>query len=319
MDDVTVIGGGGPARACGEVLSRAGFRVFHTFSLEEGDRSPLIVGEVNGAFSVVLQAVESGRHVLIASPYALTPERIALLLEKRKRSQAFFVWSERRYHPGYRFVGGLIEADASWRPRYLRLESLGAEATNSGLMRWRLLESLALLVGIAAEAPLSVAATATANSVRNAPDFISLFLAFKDIEAFVQVGLGEALERREMLLAADGRKAYVDELNQSMPLRLMEDEPANRQSSAARWVSCAAPTEEELARQQCFAFLDATLKPNLTQGEADVWLRALAALDAVDRSLQADGAAVPVQIREEEPRFRLIGGQSLSSLPPSVA
>lgn len=315
MDTITVIGGGSTARLCAEVLSQAGFRVLHGFSLEEGDRSPLVVGEVNGSFPLVLHAVESGRHVLIASPQTLTPERLSLLLERKKRSQAFFVWSARRYHPGYRFVGSLAEADQSWRPRYVRMETLSAEPTSSSWMRWQVLESLAVLMGVVGDAPLSVAAIATPNSLRNAPDFVSLFLAFKDSEAFVQAGMGEAVERREMLLAAEGRKAFVDELNAGMPLRLLEDGISGGQ----RYVSCPAPKEEELARQQLFAFLDATLKPNLTQTEADVWLRALSALEGMDRSLQADGAAVPVQIREEEPRFRLVIGRQVSSSPPSVA
>jgi len=319
VDDITIVGGGAPARACADVLGRAGFRLRHAFEVESGDKTPLILGEVNGAYAIARQAVESGRPVLITGPASLPPERLSLLLEARGRSQALFVWSGRRYHPGYRFVGGLMEADATWRPRYVRLETLGVEPTSSALIRWRTLEALALLTGIAADAPLSAAATATLNALRNAPDLLTIVLAFKDLDAFLQIGLGEALERREMLLAAASRKAFVDELNQSTPVRLVEDEPAGRQAASARWVSCAAPTEEELARLQCFAFLDATLKPNLASEEANVWLRALSALQAIDRSLQANGAAVAVSIREEEPRFRVINGQSLTQLPPTVA
>jgi predicted dehydrogenase len=318
MADLTIIGAGSAARACGEVLERAGFRLRRTFEIEGGDSTPLILGELNGAPAVARQAVEGGRHVMIASPMALTPERLSSLFETRRKDRALFVWSERRYHPAYRFVGSLVETDATWRPRYIRLLILGTEPTASALMRWRALESIALLTGLAADAPLSVSATAVVNTLRNAPDLVSLVLSFKDMEAFIQISLGEAVERREMLFAASERKAFVDELNQSTPLRLVEDEPTERQSS--RWVSFPAPTQEELARQQCLAFLESIQKTSLIQDEADVWLRALSALNAVDRSYHANGAAVPVTIREAEPRFRVIAPRGLQRTPPpSVA
>lgn len=319
MIDVTIVGGGIAARTCGEVLSRAGFRLNHAFELEEGDRSPVILGEVPAAFPLARQAVESGRHTLIANPQSLSPERLSLLLEGRKRSQALFVWSERRYHPGYRFVSGLIEADATWRPRYLRQETVTLEPTTSALARWRTLEALSLLVSIAADVPLHVAAWTAENAVRNAADLICLNLAFDDLDAFLQVGLGEAVERRETLLAAMNRKAFVDELNQSMPVRIVEDEPRLRPSTAARWLSTASPTPDELARQQCLSFLEATLKASLAQDEANVWLRSLAVLEAMGRSLNNRGAPVEVAVKEERPRFRLILGHSLAPSPPSVA
>jgi hypothetical protein len=316
--DVTVIGAGPAARTCVEVLTRAGFRLNHTLELDSRDRSPVIIGEVQTAFAVAREAIESGRHTLIAGPQSLSPERLSLLLESRKRSQALFVWSERRYHPGYRFVSGLIEADATWRPRYLRQETVTLEPTTSAMVRWRMLEALSLAVGIAADLPLQVAAWTADNAVRNAADLICLNLAFHDVDAFIQVGLGEAVERRETLVAATHRKAFVDELNQTMPVRIVEDESHLRPTNAARWLSTASPSPDELARQQCLSFLEATLKTSLAQDEANVWHRSLAVLDAMGRSLSNRGAHVEVAVREEKPHFRLIVGQSLAT-PPSVA
>ncbi|MPZ49789.1 MAG: hypothetical protein GEU75_10940 [Dehalococcoidia bacterium] len=319
MVDVTILGSGAAAQTCGEVLYRAGFKVNRALDLEAGDHTPVILGECNGAFAIARQAIESGRHLMIAAPGAISAERLALLFADRKRAQSIFIWNERRYHPGYRFVNSLTETDATWRPRYLRLETLCTEPTNSALVRLRTLEAIALLLSITSESPVEVSGLAEANPMRNAPDLIALRLVFAGLEAFIQVGMGEAIERRETLLAAANRKAYVDELNQSMPLRLVEDDSRPAAGPQARWLSCPPPGPEEMARQQCLAFLDATLKTNLAQAEASLWLRSIAVLQATDRSLQADGAPAPVEVGEEQPRFRVILGRSFAASPHSVA
>ena len=145
MPDLTLIGGGPIARACSDILSRAGFQLRHAFDLDSHERCPVILGDIPGAFDTARQAVDSGRPVLITNPAALPVERLPLLLESRRRNQAVFIWSSRRYHPGYHFVRGLIEADATWRPRFLRHESLYTEPATTGLLRWYALESAALI------------------------------------------------------------------------------------------------------------------------------------------------------------------------------
>jgi hypothetical protein len=234
MVDVTIIGGGPRARDCGEVLSRSGFSLAHSFEVDTGSRSPIVLGEVQGAFQLAREAMETGRHLLIAGTQVLTPERLTLLLERRRQAQALFVWSDRRHHPGYRFVAGLMESDNTWRPRYLRQEVLSTDQPSSVLFRWRTLEAIAVLTGITGTEPKTVNASAIVNAKRNAPDLASLSITYKDVEAQLLVGLGEAVERRETLMASASRKAYVDELNSSMPIRIIDDEPVN--ANSARWL-----------------------------------------------------------------------------------
>ena len=209
MVDVTIIGGGAQARDCGEVLSRAGFSLAHSFEVETGNRSPIILGEVQNAFQLAREAVDSGRHILVAGSQVLTPERLDLLLEHRRQSQAVFVWSERRFHPGYRFIAGLTESDNTRRPRYMRHETLSTDASSSAQFRWRAMEAMSLLNGIALAEPRRVHANAILNPKRNAADFVSLSIAYKDLETQLTVGLGEPLDRRETLVASATRKAYV--------------------------------------------------------------------------------------------------------------
>jgi hypothetical protein len=299
--DVTIIGGGHAASSCFDVLSRNGLSVTRTFELEDDDTSPLILGETHGAYPMARQAVESGRHVLIASPQVLTPERLSLLLEQRQRPQALFIWSERRYHPAYRLLTGLTEADATWRPRFLRSETLSTQTPSAALSRLLTLESVGLVVGIAAGEPLEVAAHASANTKRNSFDLLNLEVSFAEMQAFIQLGLGEAMERRETLLAATSRKAYIDELEQNAPVRLVDDDLAYVSRSSVRWLACPAPSNDELTRRQCIAFLNASFKPNLAQEEATLWRRTLDVMAAMERSLDLSGVSVPVVEPEAAP------------------
>jgi hypothetical protein len=302
--DATIIGGGARARDCGEILSRSGYSLAHSFEVDTGSTSPIILGEVQGGCQLALEAIAAGRHLLVADTHSLSPERLSLLLEQRKAGQALCIWNDRRSHTGYRFVAGLRESDNTWQPRYIRLELLSTEHPTSALFRWRMLEALTLLNTLAGRKPKSVSATSIVNPKRNAPDLVSIAIDFQDLESHLVIGLGEALDRRETLLASDTRKVYVDELNPSTPIRIIDDEPVG--TCSARWLSAMAPSADELTRQQCLSFLDATVNADAGDSEAGLWSCSLAMLVSIEQSL-AEHRPVDV-IRQETPRSLATGG-----------
>jgi hypothetical protein len=292
--DITIIGGGSAVRACTDLLTSAGFGLRRTFEFDNEDRSPIILGELPAAHQTARQAVDSGRHLLIANPSQFSPERLELLFDGRRRAQALFLWSTRRYHPSYRFVSSLIESDSTWQPRHLRHETLLTETASAGVANWTLLESAALVADIAGASAESVAASGAANPMRNANELMNLAIEFPSLRAFITIGLGEAVERRETLIAGQHRRVFLDELNHSVPVRLLSDDHGG-EHPAARWLSTNAPSAEEMARQQCLAFLDSTLNPNQTVDEAMTWQLALAIVAASRQSLISSGAPMPVE------------------------
>ena len=125
MPDVSIIGGGDAARSCDDLLSRAGFEIRRTLDPEDGDLCPVILGDTPAAFAAARQLLGAERHLLLASPTSFSASQLSALLASRHARQALFVWSERRFHPGYHLVRGLIEADpATWQPRYVHHTSL---------------------------------------------------------------------------------------------------------------------------------------------------------------------------------------------------
>jgi hypothetical protein len=307
MAGVTIIGEGAPAAAAVAALESAGFAVHRAAELDAGGDEPVVLGEAPNAFVVAREAIASGRHLLLASPQSLPVERLSPILEGRQPAQAAFIWSDRRHHPGYKFVQTSIEADIAWRPRFVRIESRATEPASNGLLRWRCLESLALIEALTTSVAVSVTAQAVANPRGGAPDLLRATVVYGDLEAHIEVGSGEAVERRESLFAGDGRKAFVDELDENVPLRVIHgDGPARHQS---RCVSCSVATLDELARRQCLGFIEATRNASLADQEAALWQRALAALRAVEASL-ASGAAVNLLTPADGPRVRLLEAPS---------
>ncbi len=304
--DIVVTGPGSILTDCRHLLARAGFQVAD--SLAEDEACPVILGDLPHLFSQALELIEAERHVLIANPLALSASQLATLIAARKPRQAVFLWSDRRQHPAHRLVNGLVRSDeTAWRPRYLRQLSLTPERPTSALLRWRASESLALTLELARREPLTLTASSSANPWRGSLDFLALALDIDGVEGFVQVGLGEGLERRETTLAANDRKAYIDELNAAVPVRLVDDG-----QETSRAVSCASPGATELARLQCLSFLEATTNAGRCQAEADLWLRVIGCWQAVEASLAAGGA--PVDVREPvATALRVISGRGLGA------
>jgi hypothetical protein len=304
MADVTILGTGDEARVCGEVLAHASFKVHHAFELDPNDHNPVIVGEVSGALHVTRDAIEAGRPVLIAGTHFLTPDRLGSLFDIRRRNQALFVWNARRYHPGFRLVTGLMESDPNWRPRHLRHEWLSMDAPSTAAVRWNALEAISLVTALAEDQPQVVMANALLNTKRNCPDLLTMKVAYREVESLILVGLGEGIERHETLIAAPTRKVLVDGLSYDAPVRVIDDEALYE--PVTRWLSCPTASPHELARQQCVAFLEAAAHPALAKQEAVIWLQSLATLDAVDRSLAANGAGMLIRDEAPQPRVRVL-------------
>ena len=306
--DVVLAGQGRSLRDCRSLLTLAGFELSGELNIDS--KCPVILGDLPHLFSQALQLIEAGRDILIASPQSLSAAQLASLLAGRKTRQAVFVWNERRYHPAYRLVSGLIRSDeAGWRPRYVRQSALSDERPSASLLRWRMNESLALAIELAGREPEVLTARGAANPWRGAMDFLSVAIELQGVNAFVEAGLGEGFSRRETVLAAHDRKAYIDELNPSVPVRLADDDDP---APGSRSVSCASPGPAELARLQCVAFLEAVASAWRCQAEADLWLRVIGCWEAIESSLAAPGLAVQVT----EPAatgLKVLSGRGLQS------
>jgi hypothetical protein len=316
VTDVSVIGSGQAAREAFEVFRLAGHEVREDVDTDGPGRGAVILGETTGAYASARQSVEAGRHLLLASPASFSPRQLESLFAARRPKQALFLWSERILHPAHRLVRGFVRADdPTWQPRYIRHATFTSERPTPALFRWRVLEGFALVIACGGE-PRTAASGGSAQDGRGGLDYLAAVLAFDWGEALVQTGLGEGIERRETVVVASERKAYIDELDRTAPLRLIDDTPAS-EGSSSRWVSCPLKGYRELARQQCFAFLNATERAGEAAAEAQLWRVALASLRAAEASLAQEGA--PVTVIPAESAMRVIQGGGEMSVRSTAA
>jgi len=314
--DIVLAGQGQPLSDCEQLLTRAGFDAGRDLAAD--DRCPVILGDVAHPFSQALQLIEAGRHLLVANPVAMSPSQLASLLAARKPRQAVFVWNERRHHPAYRLLANLIRSDETgWRPRYIRQTVVSAERPTAALLRWRAYEAIALVIELVGREPQQVSATGATSTWRGCLDMIAISMEFAGAQAFLHVGLGEGLEARETALAAHDRRAYVNELNSTTPVRLSDD--GEDAAGGSRTVSCPSPSASELARRQCLAYLDAIANPARCQAEADLWLSTIGAWQATEASIAAAGTPAAV-IEPMAAALRVHTGRGLqaASAPPPL-
>jgi hypothetical protein len=178
------------------------------------------------------------------------------------------------------------------------------DAPSTAAVRWNALEAISLVTALAEDQPQVVMANALLNTKRNCPDLLTMKVAYREVESLILVGLGEGIERHETLIAAPTRKVLVDGLSYDAPVRVIDDEALYE--PVTRWLSCPTASPHELARQQCVAFLEAAAHPALAKQEAVIWLQSLATLDAVDRSLAANGAGMLIRDEAPQPRVRVL-------------
>jgi hypothetical protein len=308
MRGVVAMGGGGPLREHADAMRALGVRVL---SAEEDDgRCPVLLGDQANAIAAS-HAVARERALFVCQPATLSPGQLRGLHSSRRPGQALMFGLERRYHPAYRLVAGLAQSDAAWRPRLLRHLSLDRDRASTFLMRWRAAETVALLADLLPEQPTVLLAREGPSAEGGEADFLSLWLRSGDVDLAIEVGLVEAIPRRETVLAGAGRKAYVDELNERVPVRLL-DASGGAGQGVVRAVTCPPPAASELTERQCQAFLEAVHSRKLADQEAERWEKALHAWQAIGQALDEGTLTLPTPTRRPRPvrapLLRLITG-----------
>jgi hypothetical protein len=315
MADVTLLGTGALLGDCRAVLQNAGIVVGTD---QETDATPVLLGDAPNLYGIARRVVDDGRDLLICNPVLLAPSELQALLRARSNRQAVGIWSSRRAHPANRMIAGLVRAgDPAWEPRLVRSAALSCERPTAALLTWQTIESIALLIDLAGAEPRSVSAVEAPAGERGKEDFAALAISFDRTTASLQVGLGEAVEKRETLLASPTRKAYIDELDRGVPLRILDAEtPAA--PATTRYVACPAPSHEELVRLQLSSFLDAGEQAALAASEAGLVACALSVWRAAQVSLSHGGAPQPVEPIENESAEHRNGAAATPALRPSL-
>jgi predicted dehydrogenase len=272
----------------------------------------------------VKQAVLSGRHAFVAVPQALASKQLLALHEAAQRRNRVvmldtLVLGDEHYALVRKMTSG---AKALWRPRYVRMLRSG------GAGRQTLDEVAAGEIAAALELVGALPGTVSAYAPRiddetGAPDVAFVTLAFDGgLVARVDVSLLEPAQRRETVVACEGRTFVLDALEARTPLQIQASARHRGPESDARWGETVSeyPVDGGSDRHASVveAFVAAVRGCDVVAGNALALARAALTWETARDSIARGGEPLPLPsapgiVEGQRPELQLIRGRGLSS------
>ena len=317
----TCADGGGPARSGSTMCEEAGAL------LGMPSVRAVVVAGGTDSFSLASRALLAGKHVLVCAPGALSPRQVrALGFLAESRSRLLVFGEERLLSPLVGFLRKMLaEGDGLWVPRYLRSSNVRAATRHeSPSIASLAVEDLALCLYLLNRPALSVSAVACRSSDAAAA-FLNVTFA-GGVVAGLQIGLAEAWEARQLVVALADKTLLLDEWDARAPLKVICNRPGLGGADSCRihgvrdraWaergaLSATVPAAEPI-REQCRRFVEAVALRDLSKGNAGFWARVAGLWEAAERSMAESGVPIAVapdtpeknETRRPAPRLRLV-------------
>lgn len=252
-------------------------------------------------YSLVRQALESGKDVFVEKPLALTFEQGAHLVRlARERQRILMVGHVLEYHPAITQLRALIQQGALGKLHYIysnRL-NLGKIRTEENILWSFAPHDIAVILRLMGGLPFQVVACGGSYIQPNIADVTITNLLFDNgVRAHIYVSWLHPFKEQRLVVIGSKKMASFDDVSKELVLYdqrvdLKENGPIPVKG-AGELVPFAA---DEPLRLECQAFLEAiaTRQPPITDGESG--LRTLKVLQAAQRSLVMNGEPVTLPI-----------------------
>jgi predicted dehydrogenase len=259
-------------------------------------------------FALAKQSLEAGKPTFVEKPLTLSSsEALALVRLAEERGLPLMVGHLLEYHPAVEYLRELAERGDLGELRYLYSQRL-----NLGQVRqqenalWSLApHDIAVASFLLGAAPVSVAAVGQSYLTAGVADvaFLTLFYPGQRM-AHIHVSWLDPHKTRRLTLVGSRKMAVFDDMEASEKVRLYDkgvDRPPEGTADAEialklRFGDILIPrleTDEPLVRE-CRHFVDCVRNGRQPRSDGRDGLRVVAALEAAQRSLEAQGAPHPV-------------------------
>ena len=260
MFDVTIIGGGAAAASCSDVLTRAGFNVSTHLRARARRPQPRHPRRGQRRLPIARQAVERGRHLLHRQPRSSSRPSGSRLPAGRPAS----VLRPSSSGASAATTPATASSAASWKPTppgaraTCASETLSLEAPTTAIFRWRTLDA----VGLASASPAYASRSSSPPAPRQHQAQLARPAHPGDHLPRPATPSSRSVSAKPWSVARPcspppTRKAFVDELNQTTPVRLVDDEPGSSPGQRplallpiARRRRAGAPAVPRLPRRQ---------------------------------------------------------------------
>lgn len=252
-------------------------------------------------YSVVRQALESGKDVFVEKPLALTVEQGTHLVRLARQQQCILmVGHVLEYHPAILKLRQLIDAGALGKLQYIysnRL-NLGKIRTEENILWSFAPHDVAVILRLMGGLPFQVVACGGNYIQPNIADVTITNLLFDNgVRAHIHVSWLHPFKEQRLVVIGAKKMASFDDVSKQLVLYdqrvdLKENGPIPVKGEG-EVVPFAA---DEPLRLECQAFLQAieTRQPPITDGESG--LRTLKVLQAAQRSLVMNGEPVSLPV-----------------------
>lgn len=249
-------------------------------------------------YELARKILEANMHVLVEKPLALRYEQGRELVDlAASRDRLLMVGHVLEYHPAVLRLRALVQEGELGDVQYLysnRL-SLGKIRREENILWSFAPHDIAVILSLVGELPLRVSATGGTYVQANIPDTTITHLLFEDgIRSHIYVSWLHPFKEQRLVVIGSEKMATFDDVAKELVLydqrvEIQADGPVPIREDQGRLVDF--PDDEPL-RLECEAFLQALRTGEKPLTHAESGLEVLKVLQAAQRSLTMDGAAV---------------------------
>jgi UDP-2-acetamido-3-amino-2,3-dideoxy-glucuronate N-acetyltransferase len=244
------------------------------------------------------EALDAGKDVFVEKPLALTLAEGRTVVEQAERAgRILMVGHLLWYHPAVKALHELILAGALGKIQYLYSSRLNiGKVRREENILWRFApHDISVLLMLQDQMPISVQASGGSYLRQGHPDVTLTALTFPDaVKAHVFVSWLHPFKEQKLVVVGDRKMAVLDDLSKEKlllyPHRVdwIQHAPVATKADA----EAVAVTMEEPLAIECRAFLECVARRVTPRTDGREGLRVLEVLEAAQRSLDREGAAV---------------------------
>jgi predicted dehydrogenase len=256
-------------------------------------------------FAIASQALESGRHVLVEKPLALSAADAGALVELAERRRVKLMTGHLlEYHPAVTAIKQMLARGELGQPHYLYCQRLNLGVVRQNENAWWSLapHDISVACFLFESEPVSVSVTGHAYLQPGIEDVVFASLTFADGRmAHVHVSWLDPHKTRQVTLVASQKMVVFDDMDASEKIRIY-DKRAEVQRSVDSYVEAITlrtgdiliprVDSAEPLKLECQHFVDCIVEDRQPRSDGQDGLRVVKVLEAGARSLANGGTEV---------------------------
>ena len=275
--------------------------------LDDPDLSAIVVATPGSTHAAVAQRVlEAGKNCFVEKPLAqdvASAQRLADIAEER--GLVLMVGHLLSYHPGVRQLADLISRGELGRIRYVHAQrlNLGKIRTDENAL-WSLgAHDVSVLLELADSEPVEVSARGEAFMREGVEDVVFAHIRFDTgLVTHLHLSWLDPHKVRRITVVGSERMATLDDMALERKLSIWDNSFASLSDTYGEYITRSGPVHSPMVlnteplRLECAHFVECLRTGDRPHTDGTAGVRVVTVLEALQSSLERDGAHVPVSL-----------------------